>query len=797
MTSANFLLTYAGVPFISDVAQNAGVQMPVAERPYGHERDQRLLNLKQQPQPDLLEEVNRLLDFGYIQDQAYPFPTRDKKTADLAKRWPINQWHNPPLKVGTYFYPHGLSRWSIFRGLMTSSMVQAVLQKTMGTGAQPFVLQAIPNSPGNFDKFTISTYLYMLPPRPLAEHGGRFDGLFLVTLVDERYYWQGATYTYHPNQASTWPALITQLSNLLGITVVTPPAAPDVYQPEIDSQLWGNEMNVPLLYDVAAHNMGGTAVRNLTGQPGFSYNIYQPWRSRQIAYQNRGAAKTVVRVAGGDIFNHGADGQTLPSQALTASINSVLPKAVRVSFPKYVIGDDPVPHFVNPRYQNPRPSCWYEDDYGDTFTWEVPLLSGGLQFSGGLLGVFISGSLQLDKNNQPYMTSGLIGTQDYALVHSTAKALYSGEIQAAPGNNPLNLSGLIPIAQQLAYDTFGQQIAVALDEVYPGIVYWQPEGMHDILWTYSDKQRGAFTRVLRAQWNVPLQEVQQATPLLSGMNHVRGVGGPSVAQTWRGSCSGGVPTGLTNGIILNSDYKSGDPSLSIFQVSFLPTQNRWKARIASGQSDDEIMLLEGTSGGISDGSGGYTVGVVLQGLDGTGPNSHKANASIIPLLQTTYGTNVVTFEKNQHIYPQEMQSGGITGVRIVPQMQTVYAYSASGALVSGVYYYSGSIGLYDPNWGEGSEFDTRESVWLVERSSIPITSGRYYGGMLGGYSPLFSGATRPVYLIDEMRHAVMAQIQNLNPDPVTGLYSGIYQTYNPVTQTWGNSQYVWLRDANQ
>jgi hypothetical protein len=79
----------------------------------------------------------------------------------------------------------------------------------------------------------------MLPPRPLAELGGSFDGLYLVTLVDERYYWQNMPVRLPIQQGMTWDYLLNELAIVLGIVLYTNSPIEDVYgKPELDSQLW-------------------------------------------------------------------------------------------------------------------------------------------------------------------------------------------------------------------------------------------------------------------------------------------------------------------------------------------------------------------------------------------------------------------------------------------------------------------------------------------------------------------------------------------------------------------------------
>lgn len=719
-----YALTYAGVPFCLDQAQVVRIDNTLS---YKQEDSEQQYPRKHQPMADLVDELNRIIPFKYLQDFATPDCFSSKNLSAIARYNEVGPMPNTEVMIGDWYYPHSASRWSVFRGLMLSSAVKEVLRITSGRERAEFLMKCVPYGK-NADSYTLRSNLYMLPPRPLAEHGGKFDGLYLVTLVDERYYWQFGGVTVHVNQNTRWADIITQLSQQLGFSIASLDNVTQ-YKPEPDSQLWTNIESAPVIMDAISHALGSVWVRELDGR----YNLFQSMFSRQTAYTNRGSPNIVVRAAGGDIFS---SGEKIPAGNLNAARNAILPETVTVTFPKYIVGDDPVPHFVNPRYQNQRPSCWYEDSYGDTYSVTVPLLSGAMQFS-GQLGVFISGSAQL-RNGIPFVSSGLTGTSGYNhSLHCTAKALYSGEVNAASGAAPVNSSGLVSLAMQLAQDYFNRQIDIALDEVYEGTYNWSPEGIHDIVWTWSARAKRATTRVLRTQWNLTVDEVQHSASAMSGCTNVpKGVGGPSVAQSWRDSTSGSNQILTTLGATL----LSGDMSTTITDASYFPTQNRWKGRI-----DAEILLFEGTSGGTS-------LSIVQRGIDGTIQTQHENGTIVRQLLpNTTYGVNLVTHEKMQWIFPHDITSGGIQGVNVVPQTQTVYVFSASGVLLNQIHHYSGILEVYDSTMVSGSEYLRREYVWVVNRNGEGLRSGKRYDGQFAGFSPT---PANPIYLINSRRVVV-------------------------------------------
>lgn len=725
-------LSFAGVPLLLDFARTVRMAHPHAEQ----ESDTcNIPPRKYQPLEEIISELDRLLPFEYLQDVDLPPHYQGRNLGAIARQTQIGPQPSSQLGINSWYYPSGATRWSMFRGLATSSAVKEILKvaepfllssnpgettSTLRTfnnrdqtasftstntnvsranASAKFVMLANPNSPDNpsFDAslYRLESNLFLLPPRPLAEHGGQFDGLYLITLVDERYWWQYSPLSLQINKDSRWDDLLDQLAVALGITLVSDDTLEVYGQPEPDSQLWTNFENVGVLLDAVAYNTGRTVVRLLDG----SYILRTSQESQTIVQTNRNTAPKLVRTTGGDLFYSG--NMMLKAGDLSSVRNAVVPDFVNVTFPIYIAGDDPVPHFSNPRYQNQRPSAWYEESFGEVYTVPVPITSGGA------------------------LASGLLGTSGYThSLHDTGKAFLSGEIASMAFNH----SGLTALSMQLAGDYYDGQLAAALDESYPGTLKWTPEGIHDIVWTYSAKSRQTTTRVLKTQWNQIVREFQHTTPYLTGYSQIpKGIGGPSVAQSIRDSYSGVISTSI------QADLSATATSLTIGQTDFLPTQNRWR-----GQIDNEVMLLEGTSGTTS-------VNIVYRGIDGTLPVTHDAGTQLKQIVpDTTYGVNLTTYEKGQFVYPAEWTSGGIQGVNVVPQVQSVKILDSVGTLLNGVRHYSGQINTYDAS--KSSPWNTNEYVWAVERNGSTVTQDGRYEGQLLGYS---AAPTAPVYAIGD------------------------------------------------
>jgi len=747
--SGNYLLSYAGVPFVLDMASSVRMSQSPG---YGESSDQ-LPPKKYQNLPDLIEQLDQMIPFQYLQDFSLPPIYPGKNLGAAAFQIQLGPFPDRTIKIGDFYYPNNAMRWSVFRGLATTSQVTAMQDALAelaiganGNVAAPFIIQNKPSFASDIDLYTIETPMFMLPPRPLAEHGGDFDGLYLVTLIDERYYWQYNPIILRIDPDTTWLDLLSEIVDLLGIEANIPQEISSAYgKPEKDSQLWATMENAAFLLDSVAYNIGLDVVRNLDG----TYDFLSTKDSQSRIDESRTATES-IRTAGG---------------LIDRNIDVVLPLSVSISFPMYCVGDDPVPHFINSRYNDQRSSCHYEDGLADRFTVEVfleDLITGNSD-----LGIDADTSLQ-DYSGIPNSSHS---------IQDTAKALYLLE----KDDTPLNEDQLTVLAFQLASDYYHGQID-PLDEVYPGIFAWEPEGIHDILWIYSAKQRQASTRVLRTQWNQMVREMQHGTPYppFDETNSIyypqttnpRGVGGPSVAQTIKDSFSNKFSSISTAGgdtgeapvsTTLDSDIAVDDFDFAVFtEVDYFPTDNRWKAQIGS-----EIILFEGTSGGIEEGDG-YSVDFVARGQDGTKWQDHSAG-DVINWIgpNVTYGVNLITYGQGQSIFPAEITSGGIQGVNIVPQTQSVWAFdgvttdangnkTTGGVVINGSRHYSGAVYSYDPtinNTGSVqpiAQWQEKDFIWLVERNEYETTSGALFDGQFLSYSKTSpnNGVTAPVYAVN-------------------------------------------------
>lgn len=168
---------------------------------------------------------------------------------------------SPQVCINRLYWPTGASRWSHFFGLCDKSTLASLLGAS-GT----YTLKLTDESRSS--PVTIETAMYMLPPRmiPATMDPAAADELWLLPLVDVRYWWQFAnsgnvTVTAGSTTWSTaMQAMATALSATLTIdTVDSAYLKPDPVECARDYE------NPAVLLDAMAHSVGQRVLRELDG----------------------------------------------------------------------------------------------------------------------------------------------------------------------------------------------------------------------------------------------------------------------------------------------------------------------------------------------------------------------------------------------------------------------------------------------------------------------------------------------------------------------------------------------------
>lgn len=158
----------------------------------------------------------------------------------------------PAPRLNTLYWPTGASRWARGYFLVTGDNLS-------GAANSPITFHFINTGPGG----SWDCNLYALSPRPISGLGGTTSrDLWLVPVVDGRYYWQfldTGEMTCAPG--TTWSTVLSYLGTRLGVTIVgsAPNAAYGVPDPE---ELSRKYLNAAVLLDAVAHSLGARIVRS-------------------------------------------------------------------------------------------------------------------------------------------------------------------------------------------------------------------------------------------------------------------------------------------------------------------------------------------------------------------------------------------------------------------------------------------------------------------------------------------------------------------------------------------------------
>jgi hypothetical protein len=404
--------------------------------------------------------------------------------------------------LGCFWYPWGMSRYGIYRGIMG-------VDDIVRLGA---MIAAAPEDPLTFnmtmpDGTGITTPMYVLPPRPLVRKPNQAfdtDGnsellLYLVTIVDDRFLlggYGGGKLHIDNSSFTTWASLTTALATSLGITLTSASVDAAYFRPEPDSFLYSNEESAAALLDAVAANIGRVVVRNLDG----TYKLQ--------TYADANTAATNGRRLGGD-----TSGRVLPklwggaifpttTSTTVGGMPVIVPEPVVVTFPKWV---------TDFGYYEPSNYRQYaKASYGDIYQKTVILSDLGAPYNTWTPGTSVK------------------------IIRLPAKA----EFAASGDSTPTNITDVTTLAQRVAKDFYDSQVA-ALDETYQGIVNRAADGACDVLW--CAREETVYTRVTRRPFEWGASHRQNG---LAAIPIIANVADNSFWAEITGSSGGGEPATL-------------------------------------------------------------------------------------------------------------------------------------------------------------------------------------------------------------------------------------------------------------
>ncbi len=227
-----------------------------------------------------------------------------------------------PVKVGSLWWPRDASRFACGHFLATESQLALIRGRTSPQSGG--VLQI---SDGTT---TISPTMFLLPPRPLSQNApdaahlsqwtlpcpafpSPGEPLYLITLVDIRYFWWDSSGSIVADGSTSWTAFMTAIFQALQFGVsLSIDAIPGAYQkppPGLTSYL----PYLPMLLDLCAYSVGQRICRTLDG------NVFSQSATTAIGKMQGQIDANKERLAGG--------------QMATPDLGSVTPSNVQVVFP--------------------------------------------------------------------------------------------------------------------------------------------------------------------------------------------------------------------------------------------------------------------------------------------------------------------------------------------------------------------------------------------------------------------------------------------------------------------------------
>jgi hypothetical protein len=273
------------------------------------------------PTPEQRGFINQYLDFAHLADLSRPaWPSRN--LVDLPFAWLGRQ---TPHEINSLYWPVGAAKWAVgyyfATDLELASIRTAIQPASLSTTFVPAPLVIADGVS------SVTTELYMLPPRPMVQNFATppvpgsplptwLNGLWLITLVDDRYRWWLRSADLDPPTGSTqWADYFQNVATALNITLTTD-AIPAAYlNPPVD--LMSRYDYLPIVLDAMAASVGMRVVRQLNG------SVYVQNATTAKAAWTTGVA--LAKVAGGQMLLDG-----------TQVVNDVyedLPKTIAVAFP--------------------------------------------------------------------------------------------------------------------------------------------------------------------------------------------------------------------------------------------------------------------------------------------------------------------------------------------------------------------------------------------------------------------------------------------------------------------------------
>ena len=193
-----------------------------------------------------------------------------------------------PPRVGVLRWPAAPNDWATCHAVATGPQLAAV---RAALGQNPSA-QPLKFDDGNF---AVTCFMYLAAARPISQRG---DGgeMYLLSLVDQRYFWWASGAASAPTAAASWAALLTGLYAPLGVSPTVPPVPAAYLTPNMTR--WGLGVQpLPLMISAAAYTVGLRPVSTRSG------TLLQTYTQAKTADDARWAKVGDTRLGGGRLYS--------------------------------------------------------------------------------------------------------------------------------------------------------------------------------------------------------------------------------------------------------------------------------------------------------------------------------------------------------------------------------------------------------------------------------------------------------------------------------------------------------------